>query len=134
MKAARFVSLFALVFLALSSVVGAVPMLTDPRGQPWQMPQSLLAHSPFHSYLVPGIVLLVMNGLMSMFVCVLVLRRKRGYGLWIAAQGCILFGWLTVECIVLRMVIWPHYVYGAVALVLVVAGLRLRSDTGSGNE
>jgi hypothetical protein len=134
MKAARFVSLFALVFLALSSVVGAIPMLTDPHGQPWQMPQSLLAHSPFHSYLVPGIVLLVMNGLMSMFVCVLVLRRKRGYGLWIAAQGCILFGWLTVECIVLRMVIWPHYVYGAVALVLVVAGLRLRSDTGSGIE
>jgi hypothetical protein len=134
MKAVRFISLFALVFLALTSVVGAIPMLTDPHGQPWQMPQSFLAHSPFHSYLIPGIVLLVMDGLMSMFVCVLVLRRRRGYGLWIAFQGCVLFGWLAVECMVLRMVIWAHYVYGAVALILVLAGLWLRADAETGNE
>lgn len=134
MKVARFVSLFVLIFLALTSVVGAIPMLTDPHGQPWQMSQSFLVHSPFHSYLIPGIVLLVMNGLLSMWVCMLVLWRRRGYGLWIAAQGCVLFGWLAVECIVLRMVIWAHYLYGVVALVLVVAGLWLRADAETDNE
>jgi len=122
-----------LVFLGLTALVGSVPMLTDPHGQPWQMPLSLLEHSPFHSFLFPGLLLLVMNGLMSLFVLFLVLRRKRGYGPWIAAQGCVLLGWLAVECLMLRMVIWPHYVYGAVALILMVTGVALRSDSKAEN-
>lgn len=132
MKLARYSSIVFLLFLGLTSIVGAVPMLRDPHGQPWQMAQSILEYSPFHSFLIPGLVLLVMNGLLSLFILALLFQRVRNYGWWIAAQGAILFGWLTVECIVLRMVIWPHYVYGAVALVLLVSGLVLRSDAKPG--
>ena len=134
MRFARYVSIAMLVFLGITSLVGAVPMLTDPHGQPWQMPQSFLQHSPFHSYLIPGIVLLVMNGLMSLFVLLLTLRRRNGYGRWIAAQGCVLLGWLTVECLVLRMVIWPHYVYGAGSAILVIGGVALWSDRKTSNS
>jgi len=89
------------------------------------MPQSLLQHSPFHSYLIPGIILLVANGLLSMWVLWLTWRRHSNYGWWVAAQGCVLFGWLIVETLMLRLIVWPHYLYGAVALVLVAAGLAL---------
>lgn len=128
MKFSRFTAIFLLAFLAVTAFVGAVPMLAHPQGQPWQMPQSTLQHSPFHSFLIPGLILLVMNGFLCLFVLFLAIRRKAGYGLWVAAQGCILLGWLTVECIILRMVIWPHYLYGAVGLILVVTGILLRSD------
>jgi hypothetical protein len=128
LKFARFTSIALLIFLAGTAILGAVPMLRDPDGEPWQMPQSFLRHSPFHSYLIPGIVLLVMNGLLGLFVLFLALRRKKGYGLWIAFQGFVLLGWLTVECLVLQMVIWPHYLYGAVALSLVILGIALWSD------
>ena len=134
MKAARFTAISLLAFLGITSIIGAVPMLLDPHGQPMQLPQSLLEHSPFDSFLIPGLILLGMNGLLSLAVLVLTLRRRRGYGLWTAAQGCILFGWLTVECVMLRMVGWPHYVYGAVALGLVVSGLTLRSDPAPTHE
>jgi len=127
MKLARITAIVLLAFLGISSIVGAVPMLLDPHGQPWQMPQSLLEHSPFHSYLIPGLVLLAMNGLMSLVVLAHTLRRGRDYGWWVAAQGSILFAWLAVECAVLRAVALPHYIYGAVALALVGAGLALRS-------
>jgi len=123
----RFLSAVLLGFLAITAVVGAFPMLTSPDGEPWEMPQSLLEHSPFHSYLIPGIVLLVMNGLMALFVLWKTFRREGNYGLWIAAQGCVLFGWLAVECIVLRMILWPHYVYGFIALLLVVFGYLQRT-------
>ena len=134
MKIAQFTSISMLIFLGITAIVGAVPMLTDPHGEPWQMPQSLLQHSPFHSYLIPGIILLVMNGLMSLFVLFLALRHRRGYGRWIALQGCVLLGWLAVECIVLRNVIWPHYFYGAVALILVICGFALWSDPKPSNS
>jgi hypothetical protein len=49
MKVPRIVAIVALVFLGMSGIVGAIPMLTRPTGEPWQMSQKLLQHSPFHS-------------------------------------------------------------------------------------
>jgi len=125
MRAVRIVAIVALVFLALSGIVGAIPLIVHPMGEPWAMPQSLLRYSPFHSYLIPGIILLVAIGLLSVWVLWLTVRRHLGYGWWVAAQGCVLLGWLIVEIAMLRLVVWPHYLYGAVALVLVVAGIAL---------
>jgi hypothetical protein len=39
-----------------------------PAGEPWAMPQTLLQYSLFHSYLIPEIILLVANGLLSFWV------------------------------------------------------------------
>lgn len=123
MRAARIVAIAALVFLGLPAIVGAIPMLMHPAGEPWAMPQTLLRNSPFHSYLIPGIILLMANGLFSLWVLWLTVRRRSGYAWWLIAQGCVLSGWLVVEVVMLRLVVWPHYFYGAVALVLVVAGI-----------
>ena len=68
MRAVRIIAVVALVFLGLSGIVGAIPLLLHPTDEPWAMPQSLLRYSPFHSYLVPGIILLVANGLLSLWV------------------------------------------------------------------
>jgi hypothetical protein len=133
MRTVRIVSIIALVFLGLSAIVGAIPMLLLPAGEPLTMPQSLLRHSPFHSYLIPGITLLVANGLLSLWVLWLTVQRHSGYGWWVAAQGCVLLGWLIVEVVMLKLVGRPHYLYGAVAVVLIGAGIALvwgRIDSG----
>jgi hypothetical protein len=57
-----------------------------------------------------------------------VLRRKPRHGLWTVFQGCVLLGYLSVECWLLRVVSWPHYMYGAVALTLMVCGLAMRHE------
>jgi len=125
MRSLRIGAIAALVFLSLSAIVGAIPMLIHPAGEPWAMPQNLLQHSPFHSYLIPGIILLAANGLLSLWALWLTLHRHSNYGWWVAAQGCVLFGWLIVEVVMLRVAVWPHYLFGAVALVLVVTGAAL---------
>jgi hypothetical protein len=122
MKAFRTIAVVALVYLGVSGIAGAIPLLLHPTGEPWAMPQTLLQHSPFHSYLIPGIILLAANGLLSVWVLGLTLRRYPGYGWWVAAQGCVLLGWLVVETLMLRVVVWPHYLYGVVALALIVTG------------
>jgi hypothetical protein len=125
MRAARIVAIALLAFLGLSAIVGAIPMLMRPTGEPWAMPQILLQHSPFHSYLIPGIILLVANGLLSLYVLWLTVHKHSGYGWWVTAQGCVLLGWLIVEAAMLRLVAWPHYLYGAVAMALIVPGIAL---------
>ena len=129
MKLARVVSMLALAYLSLSALWGGIVLIANAHENPWgMMPQSLIRFSPFHSYLIPGIVLLVANGLLALFVLLLVFLRTTHYGLWTVFQGFVLLGWLTIECLMLRVVIWPHYLFGAVALILVTSGLLARHD------
>jgi len=127
MRFARVAAIVMLTFLGLSAIAGAVPMIGGSlRSASSIMPLSLLQYSPFHSYLIPGLILLFANGLLALWILRLVWRQQRHAGLWTVFQGCVLLGWLVVECAMLRLVMWLHFVYGAVALVLIVAGLVLR--------
>jgi hypothetical protein len=121
----RVVAIAALIFLALSGVVGSIPLITNPTGEPWNMPQSLLQYSPFHSYRVPGIILLIANGLLSLWVLRLTVSKLPGFGCWVIVQGTVLLGWLIVEVAMLRLLVWPHYLYGAVAIALLISGTAI---------
>ena len=129
MTKARTVAIVTLIFTGLSGVIGAIPLIVNPGGEPWSMPQSLLQYSPFHSYLVPGIILLIANGLLSFWALWMTVSRRPGFGWWVIVQGVVLVGWLIVEVAMLRLVIWPHYMYGAVAIALVTSGMVIvRTD------
>jgi hypothetical protein len=120
----------ALLFLSAGALWGGLQLIVEAHGNPWGfMPLNLLRHTPFHSWLIPGILLLAVNGLLSLWVLWLVLMRRSHYGLWAVFQGFVLLGWLTVECVMLRFVIWPHYLYGGVALALIVAGAAARHES-----
>ena len=130
MRILRALAVILLLYVSLTAIYGGVHLIRDAHGNPWgMMPLSLLQYSPFHSWLIPGIILLTANGLLGLWVLGLVLaHRRRREGLWTAFQGCVLLGWLVVECVLLRVVAWPHYLYGAVALALIVVGFALRRD------
>jgi hypothetical protein len=125
MKEARSIAIIALIFLGLSCVIGAIPLIMNPTGEPWNMPQSLLQYSPFRSYLVPGIILLIANGLLSLWVFGLTVDKHPGFGWWVILQGVVLLGWLAVEVAMLRLMVWPHYLYGTVAIALVISGIAI---------
>jgi hypothetical protein len=125
MKEARVVAIVALMFLGLSGVIGAIPLLVNPSGEPWSMPQRLLQYSPFRSYFVPGIILLVANGLLSLWVLGLTVGKHPGFGWWVIVQGVVLLGWLIVEVAMLRLMVWSHYLYCAVAMALVISGIAI---------
>jgi len=120
--------MLGLAFLGLSAIAGAIPMMLAPQGGP-VMPLSLLRYSPFHSFLIPAILLLTFNGLLALWILRLVVLQNPHAGLWTAFQGCILLVWLIVECWMLRSVIWLHYVYAAVALALIAAGVEVRKQS-----
>ncbi len=111
-NAVRVLSFTTLTFLGVTALLGAVPMLMHPTGSKSLIPLSLLEHSPFHSYLIPGLVLLCCNGLLSFAVLVIAVQRRKNYGWWIAGQGVVLAGWLLVEVAMLRLMVWFHWFYG----------------------
>jgi len=125
MKIVRAIAIVALAFLGVSAIMGAVMLIRDPSGHPMQIPQSDLQYTPFHSFLIPGILLLVSQGLLGLVVLGIAIFCKRGYGWWIGFQGCMLFGWITIEVILVRKVVWLHYLYWGLGLLLIACGWAL---------
>lgn len=94
-------------------------LIADPTGGTMQMPLSLLEHSPFRSYLIPGIVLLLVNGFLSM-VTIIVLLRRHPWAAWLVmVQGTLLSGWILVQLVMLRMFYPPLH------LTMLVVGVGL---------
>jgi hypothetical protein len=122
MKSARLVALVTLIFLGLSSFAGSVPLILDPSGGMLKMPLSLLDHSPFRNFLIPGLILFMLNGVLSLVIAIPVVRKTRNSGPWVALQGCVILGWITVQVILIRGVGWPHFVYWGTGLVLMACG------------
>jgi hypothetical protein len=128
MKSARILAIAALAFLGLTAIAGSVPMLMHPEGSANFLPPALLDHSPFHSFLIPGILLLIANGLLSLLILVLVIRRRWHFGWFTAGQGVVLAIWLAVQMVMLRVFSWLHLLYCAVALLMIVTGALMSRD------
>lgn len=134
MKLARWLAILALALLGISSVVGAVPMILNSDGTPWQMSQSLLDDSPFDSFMIPGIILFIANGILSLASLVGVLRKDPGYGSWVVLQGAVLAAWLAMEVAMIRQVWALHFLYAGLAVILIVSGtLLMRAQRSSGS-
>jgi hypothetical protein len=105
--------------------------MLHPHGNSTTMPLSTLSNSPFQTYLVPGILLFLANGVLAFAVFWVLIRRSSHYALLTVLQGFVLLVWLIVECWLLEIVIWLHYFYGAIAVGLIVSGFAMRRESNS---
>ncbi len=56
------------LLLGLGAVFGGIMLVIDPSGELIKMPITLLENSPFNSFLIPGIILLVVLGVLPRFL------------------------------------------------------------------
>jgi hypothetical protein len=77
--------LLLLLLLAINAFYGGISMMLAPDGSMLGMQPSWLDKSPFNNYLVPGILLLLMNGIFPLLAL---------FGLF--TKNRIRFGWLNI--------------------------------------
>lgn len=123
------VGLHALV--SLTAVVGGAILVVgslDPGFEStWNPPADYLAGSPFSSYFIPGLALLVFLGGLQGLACVMLLRRSGAAPLVSAGAGLVMFVWIFVQMMYIPFSILQA-IYFAIALVevaLVVVDSRL---------
>jgi hypothetical protein len=107
------------VFVGLSAVAGGLGLTLDPSGSNVGIPLEYLADSPFEDYLIPGMVLLVVNGLGSLVGAAATFTRRRFAGEAGLALGAFLVLWILAQ---LFWVAWFHWLH---ALYLCLGGLEL---------
>lgn len=108
---------------AVSALFGGAVFIARPDGSILGMPVSVLAHSPFHDFLVPGIVLFTVIGLGSTWAAWLQARRTGYAGVASLLAGLALAGWIIVESILLRSFVSLQIAYLLLGLAIVGVSL-----------
>lgn len=119
----RTIAIILLLFNAISALFGGWALMSDPSGETLEMPLSFLEHSPFDDFLVPGIILFVTNGLLSLLFVLMILLKFMNYSWLVIFQGFILVGWLIIQIIMIRDFYGPmHVLYFSVGILLISTG------------
>jgi hypothetical protein len=115
------------VFSGLSAVGGGVGMVV---ADGLSMPRSLLADSPFSTYLVPGLILCVAVGGPQVLASALLIAKRESALLWSAVAGFGMLIWILIEIGVIHAFGWAQSIYvvaGLLQLMLVFALLGIVS-------
>lgn len=122
------------VVLELFTALGAIPvgvmLITDPTGAGVGFPPGWIEATPFGSYLLPGIYLLLMNGIGMLVAAALIVMRHR-LAPWVTAVlGTGLAIWILVQLFVMPEVSYLQALFGVIGVVLAAIGVVWLRHTG----
>src|SRR6202165_3571437 len=119
------------IFLGIGALFGGIQFILAPDGHLLGTPLRMLAGTPFHSFLVPGLFLFTFVGLGPMVAAAITARRRAIGPLAAFAVGLTLMGWITVEMVIfagLTSLFWAFYlILGTVIAAVGAAWWRSNS-------
>src|SRR6202140_3451632 len=122
------------IFLGIGALFGGIQFILAPDGHLLGTPLSMLAGTPFHSFLVPGLLLFLFVGLGPMVAAAITARRRAIGPLAAFAVGLTLMGWITAEMVIvagLTSLFWAFYlVLGTVIAAVGLAWWRASLEVG----
>ena len=121
-----FLAVLLLLFNGLGAVYGGLMLILAPNGELMHITVDYLKYSPFSTFLIPGIVLFVFNGLSSLCIAGIVLFKKTYSARLILFQGIILTGWIGIQVILLKLFNSLHLVMGLTGLLMMISGTFLQ--------
>jgi hypothetical protein len=96
-KAAGTMLIVLQAFVGLTALVSGALMIAAPSGAHLQAPAEMLNGSPFRDFLVPGLILFLVNGVGQCAAAVLTFRRHRWAATVGATFGLGLMIWIFVQ-------------------------------------
>jgi hypothetical protein len=90
------------------------------------MPLDILKSSPFHNFLIPGVILFLVNGVGNIVSAVLCFRIQRIAGFAGMFFGFGLMIWLFVQVSLIGGGHWLQYVYFILGIIQLLLGIAMR--------
>jgi hypothetical protein len=114
------------IFIGIGAIPAGIVLIANPSGAGLGMSSDWLAGSPFPNFLIPGIVLLAVNGFGSLAGALLTFRRSLVAGLVAIGLGVFLIAWIIIQVIILGPPIhWLQSLYFVLGIIELVLGWRI---------
>ena len=118
------------LFNAVSAVGGGIGLVAGGLG----VPTVLLRHTPFESFVVPGIFLAVVIGGSATIGATALIADWRRAPVISAAAGAVMVGWIAGETLLVEGFSWLQGLYLLTGAVTVAASIRLAQADRSHND
>lgn len=117
------------LFVGIGALAGGLAAILDPLA-PMGMPASSLEHSPFDTFLIPGILLFCVLGLGNLACAAGIAFRKpwRGYASGVSASALVI--WIVAQCAMLRAVAFLHALFFLLGAIMGCLALALLAQEG----
>ncbi len=109
------------IFIALGAIAGGATFLLDRSGGIFGFTLDLLRGTPFNDFLIPGLFLLLINGVGTLAAGIFTLRIHSLAAEMAVAFGALLMGWIAAQILWLGYLSWMqpfYFVLGALEFVL----------------
>ncbi|MEJ2185001.1 MAG: hypothetical protein P8Z36_03595 [Gemmatimonadota bacterium] len=113
-------------FIGVGGVAGGLGLALAPSGESLGMPLELLEETPFTTFLIPGIVLLAVNGVGSLAGAGASFARSRYAGQAAMGLGAFLTAWILVQVYWFAGFHWLHWLYLGLGMVELALGWSVR--------
>lgn len=133
----RNILIFLWGFLSLGALGGGGSLIISPDGKLLDMPLLMLEKSPFHNFLIPGIILFIVLGIVPCLLMFALLKKPESafaeklncyndmhwswtYSVYTAFM---LVGWIQFQMVFIQTVSWLHTTYMFLAMVIIFVAL-----------
>jgi hypothetical protein len=126
-RAVRRSTIALCLLTGVTAVGGGLALALRPDGSILRAPLSVLQHTPFASFLIPGILLAAVVGLSNLTgAFALAFTERRGAAALSFLGGAALTGFVVIEMALLRTVNWLQLFFFVVGMVTMVQSLKIR--------
>lgn len=127
-KISRSISISFLLLTGINAIIAGLLFIIDPSGKKMGMSTSYLSHSPFSTFLIPGITLFLVNGLLNIITAITTINKYKHYPVLILLQGLFLAGWIIVQVIWVKDFNALHLTMLSIGIVLIAIGIILKRE------
>ena len=113
------------LFNAVSAVGGGIALIVGGL----DVPTTLLRHTPFESFVVPGIFLAVIIGGSATIGATTLLTHRRRALVTSAAVGAVMVGWIAGETVLVEGFSWLQGLYLLTGTIAILASIHLSRAT-----
>jgi hypothetical protein len=118
-----------LTFVGLTSFVSGLLMMSVPDGSILNLPISILKNTPFKDFKLPGLILFVFVGCVSMVAVFynMVLSVKRFN--WAIVSGIMIFIWMFLQFLFLKDYLLIELIYGICGVFIITISIHLKGKS-----
>lgn len=120
-----YVLIALLIFQGLSGIFGGIFLIADPTGATLNIPIDWLEGSPFSSYFIPGLILLIVLGIFPLYVIYLLWIKSYFSKYSVMFVGIALILWIVVQIVFIGYGSDPplQAIYGFLGLLILILSL-----------
>lgn len=127
----RVAGILLLFVIGFNAIFAGAALIYMPNGNILGLSSDILKYSPFEDFYVPGICLLLFNGISSIIVALLTINKNKYYTRLITLQGVVLILWLTLQVTFLREANIIQLIMFFAGILLIIVGEYINAEITS---